>query len=256
MDTGVTDQELPNLGSLLSQVSTARGRGVSGRRFELLLGKSNELINGGVADRIEWAWAQQFPSGSLIRKALKDLKTRDMPVIIVEPDDCVYLVRGVGSGLSRDGLDENDRGEMALVLQTGEEAESRASIPRVDSGDWFRAAFRAHGQLYRDVVLASLIVSVLGIVSAIYTMQVYDRVVPTGSLATLFVLTVGVCVSIALEALGRQLKTFLVHRSADQIDQKLGQIFSRRHSRYGWSRDRGRWYLASQIRGHELYGSI
>ena len=71
----------------------------------------------------------------------------------------------------------------------------------------------------------SLIVSVLGIVSAIYTMQVYDRVVPTGSLATLFVLTVGVCVSIALEALGRQLKTFLVHRSADQIDQKLGQIF-------------------------------
>ena len=194
-----------------------------------------------MADRIEGR-AQQFPSGSLIRKALKDLKTRDMPVIIVEPDDCVYLVRGVGSGLSRDGLDENDRGEMALVLQTGEEAESRASIPRVDSGDWFRAAFRAHGQLYRDVVLASLIVSVLGIVSAIYTMQVYDRVVPT-ALATLFVLTVGVCVSIVLEALGRQLKTFLVHRSADQIDQKLGQIFSRRHSRYGWSRDRGRWVL-------------
>ena len=69
---------------------------------------------------------------------------------------------------------------MALVLQTGEEAESRASIPRVDSGDWFRSAFRAHGQRTKDVVLASQFTG-LGIVS-VYTMQAHDRVVPTGSL--------------------------------------------------------------------------
>ena len=75
-------------------------------------------------------------------------------------------------------------------------------VPEVDSGDWFGVAFRSHGPLYRDVVLASLVVSVLGLVSAIYTMQVYDRVVPTSALSTLFVLTVGVFASVALEALG------------------------------------------------------
>ena len=50
------------------------------------------------------------------------------------------------------------------------------------------------------MVLASLLVSVLGLVSAIYTMQVYDRVVPTGAFSTLFVLTVGVLISVTLEA--------------------------------------------------------
>ena len=75
------------------------------------------------------------------------------------------------------------------------------------------------------MVLASLLVSVLGLVSAIYTMQVYDRVVPTGAFSTLFVLTVGVLISVALEAVGRQLKTLLIQRSSDRIDQHLSQLF-------------------------------
>ena len=73
--------------------------------------------------------------------------------------------------------------------------------------------------------MASALVSALALCAAIYTMQVYDRVVPTGSFPTLFVLTVGVILGLVLEAAGRQVKSVLINRSAEVLDREIGQIF-------------------------------
>ena len=58
--------------------------------------------------------------------------------------------------------------------------------------------------------------------------------------STLFVLTVGVLVSVALEATGRQLKTYLIQRSSDRIDQHLSQLFFERALSLRMDGDRGR----------------
>ena len=73
-------------------------------------------------------------------------------------------------------------------------------VPEVDSADWFRIAFSSHGPLYRDVVLASLVVSVLGLVPLSTRCKSTTGSYPTGAVSTLFVLTVGVCLSVLLEA--------------------------------------------------------
>ena len=113
-------------------------------------------------------------------------------------------------------------------------------------------AFSAHRVVFRDVAVASALVSLLALCAAIYTMQVYDRVVPTGSYPTLLVLTVGVILGILLEASGRHIKSVLVNRSAEVLDREIGQIFFDRTLRMRLDqRPASVGTLSSQLRGFE-----
>lgn len=242
--TSVKDVER-RVASCLSQVSSARGRGVSVRRFEVLIERLVSEVGGSLDACAERAWAEQFPSGSVSRVPVTELGNDDLPALVLSAAGEATLARSL-----RDIRPGPDIGHEALVFDTGEPA---TGIPAVDSADWFRAAFRAHGPLYRDVVVASLVVSFLGLVTAIYTMQVYDRVVPTGAFPTLLVLTVGVGLSILLEAAGRQMKTVLVNRSSEEIDRQLSQVFfAKSLSLRMDARPGSVGTLASQIKGHEI----
>ena len=250
------------LAGLLSSVSSARGFGVAPSRFEYLLDQTGYGDEDNIQDVIDRAWRKRFPGGEVASLQAVQLSKNDLPAILIGSDGDLLLARSLRNGVlqisGQDGLRTITDAELlsqALTFRTGEDQSAGVDpgIPDVDSGDWFRAAFKAHAPIYRDVVLASLLVSILGIVSAIYTMQVYDRVVPTGAFSTLFVLTVGVLISVVLEAVGRQLKTLLVQRSSDRIDQYLSQFFFQRALSLRMDRRPGSvGTLASQIRGYEI----
>jgi ATP-binding cassette subfamily C protein LapB len=74
-----------------------------------------------------------------------------------------------------------------------------------------------------DISAATLTVTVLALVTSFYSMQVYDRVVPTQASATLQVLTIGAIVAILLEALGKWIRSRQVHDLTDKIDQSLAR---------------------------------
>ena len=248
---------------LLSDISSAHGVSVSTGRFEVLLDRAAFDAAGGMKELIERVWKKRFPQGHVSFVSVTELSSPELPAILLSPGGGLYLIRSVRGGVmqvsGQEGAERPLTGEelacMALTFRTGKAPvqEGKSGVPDINSGDWFRAAFSAHGPLYRDVILASLVISFLGLVSAIYTMQVYDRVVPTGAFSTLFVLTVGVLISVALEAVGRQLKTFLVQRSSDRIDQHLSQLFFQRVLSLRMDRRPGSvGTLASQIRGYEV----
>ena len=248
---------------LLSSISSALGSGVSATRFEILLDETDLDSGSSPEECIEYVWKKRFPRGQVSSVSVSELADVRIPAILLSSKGNLSLIRSVRGGELRVSvheeeerpLTEEESACLALTFETGEPRphEQDPGVPDIHSGDWFRAAFKAHGPLYRDVVLASLLVSVLGLVSAIYTMQVYDRVVPTGAFSTLFVLTVGVLISVALEAVGRQLKTLLIQRSSDRIDQHLSQLFFRRALALRMDRRPGSvGTLASQIRGYEV----
>ena len=62
--------------------------------------------------------------------------------------------------------------------------------------DWLRSIVLADLKPYAAVLLASLVTNVLALAGIIFSMQVYDRVVPGQSMTTLHVLFGGVCVAI------------------------------------------------------------
>lgn len=251
------------LARLLSDVSSGHGVSVSSGRFERLLDEAGFDPDAGVTEIIERVWMRRFPGGKVFSVSAQSLTSRDLPAILLLSGSDPHPVSSFQGGtlwvLGPEGVErpltEEEGSCRALRFLTGENQSPSMgpAIPHINSGDWFRAAFKAHGPLYRDVVLAALLVSLLGLVSAIYTMQVYDRVVPTSAFSTLFVLTVGVLISVAIEAIGRQLKTYLIQRSSDRIDQYLSQMFFERALSLRMDQRPGSvGTLASQIRGYEV----
>ncbi len=79
--------------------------------------------------------------------------------------------------------------------------------------------------LFRSAVFATFVVSLIGLTSAMYTMQVYDRVVPTKGYSTLWVLTVGVLLAVGLELLMKQVRAQMVDRASKAIDEELSAVF-------------------------------
>lgn len=64
-------------------------------------------------------------------------------------------------------------------------------IPRATS--WFRDTLKRSRWLYIDAIAASFLISLIGLVTPLFVMNVYDRVVPNQAEATLWVLAIGIC---------------------------------------------------------------
>lgn len=89
-------------------------------------------------------------------------------------------------------------------------------------------AFFAEKRALFDLILGTVAISALALATSFYTMQVYDRVVPTAAQSTLLVLTLGVLVAVFLETVGKWNRARVIHTITDQIDQRMARsVFSR-----------------------------
>ena len=267
-DEGMADQSVPigrdQFAEQLSRLTMGLGRGVSVRRFETiydsLLGSG---FIGSTAELLVASWKVAFPQGTTSLLDFEQVTHANLPCLFIDPsnDSLVWLVRGISAG------------RVKLADSSGQEIEVDAtdlvapllwlSLPRQESMSansarhWFESAIRSHSKVSRDAMLSSLLGATLGVVSALYTMQVYDRVVPTSGFDTLKVLTVGVLIAVALEFLARQIKTSLIDRISESVDLDLGQRFFERGIDLNLTRrPKSVGTMASQIKNFESVRSF
>ena len=81
----------------------------------------------------------------------------------------------------------------------------------------------SHKRLLSEAFLGSLVINLVALASAFYTMQVYDRVVPTAATQTLMVLTIGVAVAVLYEWFVKHFRSRLFDRLVDAVDQQLAR---------------------------------
>ncbi len=81
----------------------------------------------------------------------------------------------------------------------------------------------AHKGLLLEAAVGGLLLACLALLTSFYTMQVYDRVIPTGATQTLLVLTLGILLVIGLEYFARRVRSHLYDRLIDQVDQRLAR---------------------------------
>lgn len=81
----------------------------------------------------------------------------------------------------------------------------------------------AHRQLIREAIIGGVIINIVAMTTSFYSMQIYDRVVPTGASQTLLVLTLGVLVAILFELVVKRVRTNIYDRLIDQVDQRLAR---------------------------------
>lgn len=95
-------------------------------------------------------------------------------------------------------------------------------------GHWFWSELRKERRAFSPVLLASVVINLLAIALPLFTMNVYDRVIPNRAGATLWVLAIGVVLAFALEFALRRARTAVIDEISHRLDLKLSQkIFGR-----------------------------
>lgn len=119
------------------------------------------------------------------------------------------------------------------------------------------AEVRVHRKLMLEAGLGGLLVGAIGLAVSFYSMQVYDRVIPTGALQTLLVLSLGALLALVLDWLARQARSQLYERLIDAVDQRLARaVYLRLLSVRLDQFPRSVGSLAAQMRGYETVRSF
>ena len=79
--------------------------------------------------------------------------------------------------------------------------------------------------MLRDIGLATLVINLIALLISLYTLQVYDRVIPRGGFETLFVLTLGIGIALVIDFFLKISRAFILDRESGDIDVELSEFF-------------------------------
>lgn len=91
---------------------------------------------------------------------------------------------------------------------------------------WFVPELLKHKTIWRDVLLASLVIQLIGLATPLFTQVVIDKVVVHQTRSTLIVIAVGMLIFMVFSAVMTWLRQYLVLHTGNRIDAVLGsQVF-------------------------------
>jgi ATP-binding cassette subfamily C protein LapB len=111
---------------------------------------------------------------------------------------------------------------------------------------------KVHKRQLFEGAIGSVLLTFLGVLVSFYSMQIYDRVIPTGATQTLLVLTIGIVIVIAMEYAAKRLRSGVYEHLVDLVDQRLARtVYLRFLSVRLDQMPQSVGSLASQLRGYE-----
>lgn len=99
-----------------------------------------------------------------------------------------------------------------------------ARAPRLTEharGHWFWDALKENLPIYRDVLLAALFINIFALALPIFTMNVYDRVVPNQAVETLWMLAVGVGLVLLADLGLKTMRAYFLDMASQRVDINL-----------------------------------
>ncbi len=116
---------------------------------------------------------------------------------------------------------------------------------------------KGHKGVVVEAVIASLIINLLALAISLFSMQVYDRVIPTNSKYTLIILASGVALMILFEAAMKFARSKVMDKMVINMDEELSRsIFERLLAVRVDKMPNSVGSLAAQLRGYEQVRSF
>jgi ATP-binding cassette, subfamily C, bacterial LapB len=219
-----------------SIVAMARIHGIATTREALSAGLPLEadLLTPALVPR---AAARAGLTAKLARRSLADLRDGLLPTILLLKDKrACLLLEWLADGQARVRFPEN--GESAEVLSRGALETQFAGVVffvrpvfhfdqrtpatgQVKSRHWFWGVVFQNWRLYRDSLLAALVINLFALGMPMFSMTVYDRVVPNRAEETLWVLAIGVLLMMVFDSVLRVLRAYILDTAGKRIDVTL-----------------------------------
>jgi len=138
--------------------------------------------------------------------------------------NCSLMTPETGGGsvvVPRQELASRYSGICALIApQIRFDARTQSPNPK-EQEHWFWAAILRQRTTYKDVILGALMVNLFSVGLPIFTMSVYDRVVPNGAVETLWALAFGIVLLLGADLLLRRLRGKLVDAASARVDIEI-----------------------------------
>ena len=224
------------LPAALARLAAMQGLAIPVHRFGMVRETEDGVAIEGLPllRRASELWRIGFPEAVVREVAPDHMSPGDFPLLWVSHDDRrLQVVRGrLGGGAylaESPGMPAVEVPAESLAdgtfLALSAHAESQDGEAPRSATQWFRHAVGRHRAVFAEAGVATLMLSVIGLASSLYTMQVYDRVVPNRGFSTLWVLTVGVLLAVGFEFTVRQVRATMIDRISKVIDLELSAVF-------------------------------
>ncbi len=86
---------------------------------------------------------------------------------------------------------------------------------------WFWGVLSENSRIYRDIMLAAFLINTFALAMPLFTMNVYDRIVPNKSVETLWMLGLGVSLIIIGDFVLRTMRGYFLDWASQRVDIKL-----------------------------------
>lgn len=161
----------------------------------------------------------QNEEAALVTEIIEDDEGRRYKIHL--PDD---LTRWV----TEEELDKNYL-QHCWFIKPRDSVDTRSELPEYKLPKaWFFKVIWRFKSYYYQVLLASFIINFLALVSSLYVMNVYDRVVPNKAYGTLWVLSLGVITAIIFELIAKLLRAYLTDIAGKKADLIISSALFRR----------------------------
>lgn len=96
------------------------------------------------------------------------------------------------------------------------------------SGHWFFSSFRKSKWIYVQVMIAAMVSNFLSLTTALFTMTVYDRIIPNGAFESLIALSFGVIIALGFDFLIKGLRARFIDVASKRADLEISRrLFDR-----------------------------
>jgi len=183
------------------------------------------------------AAARAGMTARLARRKLSELRPGLLPVILLLKDkQACLLLEWLEDGTARVRFPEGGESSDVLPLDELEALFSGVVFfvkpvfkfdqrtPRtgqIASRHWFWGVVFQNWRLYRDSLLAAFLVNLFALAMPMFSMTVYDRVVPNRAEETLWILSIGVLLMMGFDMVLRVLRAYILDTAGKRIDVTL-----------------------------------
>lgn len=146
---------------------------------------------------------------TLVKKPIKEILNLHLPMILLLSNDNVCILEefnedktqakiiypegeGLEQWLNVDALENEYLGFAYMLKKEFEYDKKNSRTLQLKQKHWFWSTIKLSIPIYKDVLWASLLINLFVLATPLFTMNVYDRVIPNNAQETLMVFTIGV----------------------------------------------------------------
>lgn len=180
-------------------------------------------------------------TSTLVQRQLDDISSMVLPCILIlkENSACVLeeidpmahkakiIHADVPDGeewIDLETLDEHYLGFAFFLKKERRYERSRQELLKHDSSHWFWGTLLRSAPIYRDVLVASVMINIFILAAPMFTMNVYDRVVPNNATETLWVLAIGIIAVYVFDMLLKFLRTYFLEIAGKKSDVIMSSL--------------------------------